>query len=450
MAGLVVTQLHRRVLNPRAELAVFQRCAAPRAGATWQQCRCGSSTNGRDFWQRLDQQHLAQELKNLSRAGHLPREGDRAGASGDRAEVRERPSRRLAASVEDLPNGNSAQTREGGASEYQASRRPGKPWLDYESLRGETYPLERGGKKQSDGGSSASSIAPKGSMTKGGPKFQDLTHNEAQRMQEMYMRKRMLDKKILWMKMQDEPNPQKDAKMQMRAKENEEKARQAAAEGAGGQLYPPPFVENDRQDRKLQAMEDEGRLEELESRFRNRIRQEKLESSKLARTPAPTIGDLITDPKERHVDRRLVRQRVKIQRGLEEILTNNTAQILYEFLRGVSVSIVKVKAKSPRATQDIVYQLTSDHDPEWVRAQLNILAPKLRSQFALKVNMGQTPAIRFVPYVAPQEVRREYLWEFARRIQRETPVGGHGFDRATRAAVFAADEPGRVKVPVRS
>jgi hypothetical protein len=35
--------------------------------------------------------------------------------------------------------------------------------------------------------------------------------------------------------------------------------------------------------------------------------------------------------------------------------------------------------------QYLRYNLTSDHDPDWVQRQLNILAPKLRSQFALKV-----------------------------------------------------------------
>merc|ERR1712032_738690 len=140
-------------------------------------------------------------------------------------------------------------------------------------------------------------------------------------------------------------------------------------------------------------------------------------------------GAAVVDPIERHVGRRLVRQRVKIQAGLEDALHRSSAQILYEFLRGVSISIVKVRAKRPRQTQLIYYSLTSSHDPAWVQRQLEVLAPKLRSQLAIKVNMGQTPNIKFVPYAATKQMKREYLWQFAKKLQDETVLGG-GFGSA--------------------
>ena len=89
-----------------------------------------------------------------------------------------------------------------------------------------------------------------------------------------------------------------------------------------------------------------------------------------------------------------------------------------------------------RSERIMRYNLTSNHDPDWVQRQLNIAAPKLRSQFALKarevkanwlcfeVNMGLTPNIRFVPYAQCQEVKRRFLWRFARAIKDGTPVGG--------------------------
>ncbi|CAK0846722.1 unnamed protein product [Prorocentrum cordatum] len=83
--------------------------------------------------------------------------------------------------------------------------------------------------------------------------------------------------------------------------------------------------------------------EELESRFRNRIREQKLENARIVKANVPSVGGAVVDPIQRHVGRRLLRQRVKIQAGLEDALHRNSAQILYEFLRGVSISIVKKK-----------------------------------------------------------------------------------------------------------
>ncbi|CAK0846721.1 unnamed protein product, partial [Prorocentrum cordatum] len=170
--------------------------------------------------------------------------------------------------------------------------------------------------------------------------------------------------------------------------------------------------------------------EELESRFRNRIREQKLENARIVKANVPSVGGAVVDPIQRHVGRRLLRQRVKIQAGLEDdALHRNSAQILYEFLRGVSISIVKdVRAKRPRQTQEVYYQsgLTSSHDPAWVQRQLEVLAPKLRSQLATKVNMGQTPNIKFVPQAASQELKRtEYLWQFAKKLQDEAHMSHH-------------------------
>jgi len=270
-----------------------------------------------------------------------------------------------------------------------------KPWLHYESLRGTTYP--------SDGQ---------------GPSWRDLTHNEAQRMQEMYMRKRMLQRKLLWLKNEDLPNPQKDAKMAMRRRKDQE-----AATAESNDMYPVPFFDVLPNSEKLKKMDEKARMIEMESRFRNRIREEKLKNAKLLKSRAPHIGEVITDPIERHVQKRLVRQRSKMFIGLEQIMTMVSAQILWEFMRGVAISIVRIRAKRPRQTQEIVYNLTSDHDPVWVERQLQILAPKIRSQLALKCNMGQTPDLRFVPHTQGQEMRRKNLWRHVVQIRNEVRTG---------------------------
>lgn len=265
--------------------------------------------------------------------------------------------------------------------------------MHYESMRGEAF-----GKK-------------------GKPAFQDLQHHEAQRLQEMQLRKRMLDRKLMWLKMQHLPNPQKEAKMEMRRRKVEE-------EDQGDDMYPLPFLDKPPASGEFKWMQEKADRDTLESRFRTRIRQEKLDNSAIAKSTIPQVGDVITDPVKRHIERRLVRQRSKIIGGLEPLMSSMNSQMANEFLRGAAVSIVRIRAKRPRQTQDVYYNLTSDHDPEWVNKQLNILAPKLRSQLALKENMGQTPRIRFIPQAQGQERRRSHLWRFARKIQREIPVGG--------------------------
>lgn len=378
----------------------------------------------RFFFQRLNEQHLAHQLEDLSISGH---QGTSEGASGHRLfdpKIRLRPTRRISP-VASSDSGAGVDSdgalpldRSRGAEFGRSQHR--KPWLQYESLRGETYPGSRVGAASSSKG----------------PRWQDLTHSEAQRLQEMYMRKRMLDRKVLWMKMQGLPNPEREAKMTLRRqKQEEEQQKEAAAAEASGAMitpmYPPPFLDAHPASRKMQNLEERARLEELESRFRSRIRQQKLENARTQKRPAPKVGDFVTDPIQRHVQRRLVRQRVKIHAGMETFLTRNTAQILYEHLGGAQVSIVKVRAKRPRATQQLHYSLTSDHDPEWVQRQLDTLTPKLRSQFAVRMNPGQTPDMRFVPVVRAQDIRRKGLWRSARKVLRAIPPGGVNPSAAT-------------------
>eukprot|EP00928_Gymnodinium_smaydae_P007182 TRINITY_DN12596_c0_g1_i1.p1 TRINITY_DN12596_c0_g1~~TRINITY_DN12596_c0_g1_i1.p1 ORF type:complete len:448 (+),score=102.78 TRINITY_DN12596_c0_g1_i1:66-1346(+) len=363
------------------------------------------SSGKRDFFQRIDEQHLAHELRTIGAVARgldppppfepsipapLRRRASGAGTSSS--------SRRNRPVDEESQGGGQA----GGADFPASGSGRSRPWLRYESLRGEAFPTGEGAGRF-------------------GPRWQDLTHAEAQRLQEMHMRKRMLDRKLQWLKMQDLPNPEREAKMTMR--------RQAQAESEVEaeepvQMYPPPFMDTPHGDRKLQRMVEDAQLEELKSRFRNRIRQQKLENARIVKAPVPEVGDLTIDPIKRHVQRRLLRQRPKIHAGLEAVLTRNTAQILFEFLRGVAISIVRVHAQRPRQTQEIHYRLTSDHDPAWVQKQLDTLAPKLRSQLAVSVNMGQTPNIRFVPQVPSTERRKSVLFRWARALKNRTPAGG--------------------------
>eukprot|EP00927_Polykrikos_kofoidii_P048047 TRINITY_DN42280_c0_g1_i1.p1 TRINITY_DN42280_c0_g1~~TRINITY_DN42280_c0_g1_i1.p1 ORF type:complete len:430 (-),score=60.71 TRINITY_DN42280_c0_g1_i1:30-1319(-) len=385
------------------------------AGHRW------ASTGIRHFYQRINEKHLSNELANISRAAH----GDpQAVAPHFGPPSTRRPSRLTLLQQQSDESSDRDQSLWGpGAAASTSSKRAGvsfpkssnrqKPWLHYESLRGQTYPAgsHGGGGKSSNGDFGDRNAA----------RWQDLTHGEAQRLQTMYMNKRMLDRKLLWEKMQSLPNPQKEAKMAIRKQKATE---QEAAQEDGAQMYPPPFMDTLPSSRKLEKMSDNAVVEELESRFRNRIRLQKLENARLMKTAVPPVAGVTLDPIKRHIKRRLVRQRAKMQTVLEEVLTNNSAQILMEFLKGVAISIVRIDAPRPRATQKIFYSITSDHDPVWVQQKLEVVAPKLRSQLALKAGMGQTPDIRFVPQAQSQETKRSYLWRFAQAIKREVPIGG--------------------------
>lgn len=347
---------------------------------------------GRAFYQRLNEQYLAHELENLAASAHGP-----SASTPKRFDpaIKVRPKGRLRAGPREASTMAGADDENGwsGSSPSFPKTNRQKPWLQYESMRGEVF-----GKK-------------------GTPAFQDLQHHEAQRLQEMQLRKRMLDRKLMFLKMQHLPNPKKDAKMEMRRLKTQE-------EDQGEDMYPLPFLDLPPASAGFKLMQERADRETLESRFRMRIRQQKLDSARVAKSPIPQVGEVVTDPLKRHIQRRLLRQRAKIKGGLEPLMSSMNSQMAHEFLKGAAISIVRVTATRPRQTQRVYYNLTSDHDPEWVRRQLNILAPKIRSQLALKENMGQTPAIRFLPQAETQERRRAHLWRSARIIQRQIPVGG--------------------------
>lgn len=362
------------------------------------------STGRRDFYQRLNEQQLAHELKNLA----VVAQGGEAEETLFDPKIKFNPLRRRRPVTHFDDDEGAAPPDEGRERDLQAGGKT-KPWLHYESLRGRTYPDRLGG-----------------------PRWRDLTHEEAQRMKEMYMRKQMLERKILWMKSQHLPNPQRDAKLQLRAEREREKMKEERAM----ELYPPPLIDTPLEDeeKKLKKLQDLGQQLELESRFRNRIREQKLENARIVKANQPAVGGIITDPIQRHVQRRLLRQRPGIHQGLEEVLSHNTAQILYEFLDGAAISIVRVRAKRPRQTQEILYNVTSDHDPEWVQQRLDVLAPKLRSLLALRVNMGQTPNIRFVRHLPLPEMRKRHLWPHAAAIDTAVPVGASFSDHVPAVA----------------
>ncbi|KAF4692139.1 hypothetical protein FOZ60_014093 [Perkinsus olseni] len=221
------------------------------------------------------------------------------------------------------------------------------------------------------------------------PRYQDLLHEDARRLQELCHRKRMMDRKLKWLKENNLPDPAKVAKYMTRVKKSRERE-------PGGEMYPPPFQTESPNVKKETKMLSQAERDTLESRLRSKIREEKKLNVRVLRQSEPAVGEVITDPIARHRAMRKLRTRSIISEHLDGILTSNSAQIMWSMLDGASVSVAKIHSEGPRGTHRIFYNLNSDHDPEEVHRKLNILAPKIRSLLAVKLNLGRTPPLKCV------------------------------------------------------
>lgn len=142
-----------------------------------------------------------------------------------------------------------------------------------------------------------------------------------------------------------------------------------------------------REARRIVRMEADAERQELASRIRAKIREEKLANAKLMKTALPNVqgetkimnsiqfgspclhdavretqttnfyldsflfvnlSGQIIDPIKFHIARRTVRQARLLQSQLEEFLTWNSAEVLYGLLGGASVSIHHVEQQTTR------------------------------------------------------------------------------------------------------
>lgn len=234
---------------------------------------------------------------------------------------------------------------------------------------------------------------------RGTPRYQDLTHPEIRRVQELFERRKMLARKMQWLKNNQLIDPVAKVTKDMKRTQKEEH-RKAADEAllSGETLFPSrhfssemdPVMQNRIKKLELAMVRDTAI-----SRARTDIRNEKLERSAVMNTPTPNIGPIVTDPLKRHLNRRRVRVALLIQQYLEELLTCNSSQIILDHLGGASISIDRVVAPSTRGVHDVYVRVTSSHEKTWVQDKLTVLAPKLRSQLAVRVNYGYTPELKF-------------------------------------------------------
>eukprot|EP01066_Platyproteum_vivax_P003782 Platyproteum_vivax@DN14752_c0_g1_i1.p1 len=128
------------------------------------------------------------------------------------------------------------------------------------------------------------------------------------------------------------------------------------------------------------------------------------------------------DPIAAHVQRRTERRSSLMRAHLETLLTSPQTNVQINQLRGASVSINHTFQRTPRATLYAYYELMSDHDPKDTHERLNNLAPIFRYQLAQKLQLGHTPAIRFVSNQSSKLFDKRRLFRLAREMSWESAV----------------------------
>ena len=254
------------------------------------------------------------------------------------------------------------------------------------------------------------------------PGYQDLTHSELRRVQELKEKKKMLDRKIRWLKENQLVDPAKKIEKEFERNRRDEYKKNSDEIVKGNEpLFPPHFSKefDPVMAKKIQQVEFSMERDTAISRMRTELRKEKLERSAVMKGSTPNIGNAITDPMKRHLKRRNVRVSLLLQQYLEELLSCNTAQIVVDHLKGAAVSIDRIDSPTTRGRHDVYVRVSSDHDRKWVQEQLNIVAPKLRSQLALRVNYGYTPELKFHVIDDLDKFNKKRLMSIADETRRE-------------------------------
>ncbi|CAD7949320.1 unnamed protein product [Amoebophrya sp. A120] len=394
------------------------------------------ATARRNFYQKLDEQHLALQLAEISKTASEFRRGYE---QEDLITTGDTTSASSSSSFPSyLHDSGPRPEEEMDHSDPFAQRmqEPGTRPQDFDTRRKlkacESIPFESMRKDRM-------------------PLFQDLTHAERVSVQADYKRKLMLDRKVLWLKMNQVPDPKRAARMEMRQilreerrKQKEEYHRTQMEDGSGDRrssgknngdktdppaedaLFPPSIMSQQAEHAnkmKAQKEENQMRKDELESRKRMQIREWKLANASKLYQSRPPLAQTPTDPILRHIEKRKTRMNQLLVAHLEGFLTNNSSQILHSFLENARITLLRVDARNPKGVHDVYYQIAElplNRSREWVQERLDTLAPKLRSQLAVKLQLGYAPELRFKhqAFAVPKQ-NRQRLHRILAKEQRE-------------------------------
>jgi len=347
----------------------------------------------RNFFEKLDEKHLANQLKDIAATAN--------GEEVSSASSVVRTFREFDAGA--APSSSFSSSRNFSMTEESPEESP-----DRRVTRGRDFSL---GAKDPNSGAWDSFESFNRDRK---PLWQDTTHGEAVIVQRHYMQKKLIDNKLRWLKQQTGPSATEQAEEYVR------ELRQIRREEEEQQEGRLPF---DPEKRVHDKIMDTTRKLEYESRCRNKLRKEKLENAKLIKAVSPVVGGAPTDPIKKHIERRNVRLNAMLLSTIEQFFTMNTSQILHEMLGGASIAVVRIYADKPRGAHWVYYQITSipeGRDRKWVEKQMDTLAPKLRSQVAVKLSLGYTPELRFraIHHANKMQTNRR-IFRIAKRLQNQ-------------------------------
>ncbi|XP_026189690.1 uncharacterized protein LOC34619218 [Cyclospora cayetanensis] len=234
--------------------------------------------------------------------------------------------------------------------------------------------------------------------------YRDLTHQEAMRMQDAYQQKLLLDRRVRWLKARALPDPERDAAAVIRNQTPQSEDSLVKSLGLDDGV---------RAARRLVRMEADAERQELASRIRAKMREEKLANAKLMKAALPNVQGQVVDPIKFHVARRTIRQARLLQSQLEEFLTWNSAEVLHGLLGGASVSLHHVEQQTTKSVCYVFFTVASRHDPKDVEERLNRAAPHFRMQMARRLELGFTPPFRFVHHEEDRTFSKHSLFKVA-------------------------------------
>ncbi|EAN31167.1 Ribosome-binding factor A family protein [Theileria parva strain Muguga] len=240
---------------------------------------------------------------------------------------------------------------------------------------------------------------------KSNPRYQDLTHEERQYIQELTAKARIKDPYNSLNANKAKVDPIRDAKTILKDIPAEDKS--VIYNGID------ELEENNELDNKLV---EQNRFDEVVSRIRTKIRLEKKSNSLINKLTIPNVNGEVLDPIKKHVLRRAARISTMLHTHIEQLLTCNKPELLYTHLNGASISINHVEMPTSKSTVKCYYNIISKHDPEEVQKGLDKVSSRLRFMIARKLELGYTPPIKFIKYNRNEFVnvkKRSQLLEYA-------------------------------------
>ncbi|KOB60492.1 hypothetical protein PFHG_02280 [Plasmodium falciparum HB3] len=246
--------------------------------------------------------------------------------------------------------------------------------------------------------------------------YQDLTHAEYDYMNNLYLKKCDIDRKIRWFKMNNMLNPVKEAKSIINSLKlsKDEKKKNNCEQNNNPFLIKedikPYYQDEGRFSNKIEKICEQNQYDEIVSRIRMKIRKEKLENSKIIKEKIPNVANHILDPIKYHVNRRRVRVEKLLHTHLEQLLNCNNSYFRFYLLNGLSISIHHLEMKSTRSMCKIVYSLINKNvTHDMIKDKLEKVAFVLRKLLARKLQLGYTPPLKFVPLSDQQEKNIKHL-----------------------------------------